>query len=85
MAILDDASRIELWAEFMSDQSRDHIPMALNKTDLRLAVNALDDYLSNNAAAINSTIPLPARTSLTVSQKAKLLMYVIQKRYIKGV
>ena len=49
-----------------------------------LVNNALDDFLVTNAAAINSAIPLPARTSLTTAQKARLLRWVVTYRFIKG-
>jgi len=84
MAILSDPDRADLWADFMRDQSIDRAALALTKTDLRAAVNALDQFLSDNAAAINSAIPQPARGALTVQQKAKLLMFVIQKRFLKN-
>lgn len=56
----------------------------LTKADLRAAVDALDDYFNTNAAAINSAIPQPARGALTQSQKARLLVHVIEKRYQAG-
>jgi hypothetical protein len=57
---------------------------AVTKADLRAAVDALDDFLNTNAAAINTAIPQPARGALTTTQKAKLLMFVIRQRYVKG-
>lgn len=54
---------------------------SLFKSDLRAAIDALDVFLDNNAAAINAAIPPPARTLLTVKQKARLLVYVIRQRY----
>ena len=84
MAVLSNADRLELWAEYQRELSTVREPLALTKADLRAAVNALDDYLNTNAGAINSAIPLPARTALTTSQKARLLMFVIRQRYMKG-
>jgi len=57
---------------------------AVTKSDIRAAVNAIDDYLVSNAAAINTAIPQPARGQLTTSQKALLLTYVIRRRYLSG-
>jgi len=81
MAVLADADRRDVWAEFMRDPDG---TMGLTKADLRAAVDALDNFLHTNAAAINTTIPQPARGALTTTQKAKLLQFVIQKRYVKG-
>jgi len=84
MAVLPDADRMEVWAQMMRETSRSGEPLAVLKADLRAAVNALDGFLNTNAAAINSAIPLPARTALTTPQKARLLMFVIEQRYVKG-
>jgi hypothetical protein len=84
MAVLADTDRAQLWAEFMRDQSAAGAELALSKADLRAAADALDTFLNDNAAAINTAIPLPARTALSTSQKAKLLLFVISKRYLTG-
>lgn len=82
MAVLADQDRADCCADYQRDPLMG--PIGVTKPDLRAALNALDDFLNTNAATINSAIPLPARTSLTTAQKAMLLMYVVQKRYIKG-
>ncbi len=58
---------------------------AVTKADIRAAVNALDDFLNTNANAVNLAIPQPARGVLTQAQKARLLVFVITKRWLKGV
>jgi len=85
MAVLSDTDRAQLWADFMRDRSAARDPLGLSKAELRAAADALDQFLSDNAAAINSAIPQPARSALTTPQKALLLQYVIQKRYLAGV
>ena len=82
MAVLSDNDRAELHADFMATEP--DIYATLTKQDIRDAVNALDDFLNDNAAAINNTLPLTARTELTTAQKARLLNWVIRWRYIKG-
>lgn len=82
MAVLSDAKRLECWAEFMREDLG--TLGALTKADLRAALNALDDFLNSNAATINAAIPQPARSALTTSQKARLLMFVVRKRYVEG-
>lgn len=84
MAILSVTDREEIAAEYSRAISTEREPLAVNKANLRAAVAALDQYLQDNAASINTTIPLPARTALTTPQKARLLMFVIQRRYIVG-
>jgi hypothetical protein len=82
MAVLPDNERLALWAEFMRQNTAPYGTMT--KADLRAAVNALDDFLETNAAAINSTIPQPARGQMTTQQKALLLQFVVARRYLNS-
>ncbi len=84
MAVLSDADRAALWAEFQADCSRGREPLPLSKTDLRAAVDAIDAWLNTNASGLNTAIPQPARGALTAAQKAKLLKFVVTKRYLTG-
>lgn len=85
MAVLSAADREAIAVEFGVALSAAHEAVgAIAKADLRAAANALDDFLSTNAAAINSAIPQPARGVLTTAQKARLLQIVITHRYISG-
>lgn len=79
MAVLSDADRLAGAGDFMHDETTQF--GALLKADIRAAFNALDVFFDTNAAAINTAIPLPARTILTTAQKSRLVRYVIQKRY----
>ena len=78
MAVLIDADRIALWAQWMRLNTE---ACSITKVDLRAAVNALDDFMETNAAAINTAIPQPARGALSTAQKARLLAYVVNKRW----
>ena len=84
MAVLADGARLEVWAELMRKWSADGQAVGVTKADLRAAVNAIDDWLNTNAAALNSALPQPARGALTTAQKAILLTYVVQRRYLDG-
>lgn len=82
MAVLADQDRVDLWADFMRDNTA---PWGvLTKADVRAAVDALDDYFSANAATLNAAIPQPARSALTAAQKARLLIFVVTRRYLRG-
>lgn len=85
MATMTTTDRAAVHADFMRDLSRILEPCAVLKADGRAAVDALDQFLSDNATVINSAIPQPARGALTQAQKARLLMLVIQRRYLTGV
>lgn len=83
MAILSDSEREILWGLFMR-QPEPGENMGLAKSDLRNAVNALDDWMNANETLINLAIPQPARSSLSSQQKARLLTYVVQRRFEAG-
>lgn len=86
MAVLADPDRAIVWRDFMAERSAaKDVFGALTKAELRAAVNALDQWVSDNGAAINSAIPQPARAVLTTQQKALLMQFVISKRYLSGV
>ena len=86
MALLSEADRVSLWAEYMRDRSaaRDALE-GVTKVDLRAAVDAMDSWLHTNAAALNAAIPQPARGALTLRQKALLLQFVVARRYLSEV
>jgi len=85
MAVLADADRLKCYSDFIAEiGSAREVFNGVTKTDIRAAVNALDDFLVTNAAAINSAIPQPARGMLTAAQKARLLMWIVRYRYLKG-
>jgi hypothetical protein len=78
MAVLINADRAAVWASLMTDNTE---VCSITKTDLRAAVNAIDDFLEANATAINNTLPAAAKAGLSVAQKARLLSYVVRKRW----
>lgn len=85
MAALITADRIAVGASFQSDASRANEPLgAIVKADVQAAVAAIDDWVVANAAAFNTAIPVAARSALSTGQKARLLMYVVRKRYETG-
>lgn len=85
MAVLPEQDRLELWAELMRRYSVDGETIGVTKPELRAAVDAIDDFMDANAAAINQALPQPARGVLTTAQKAILLTFVVERRYLVGV
>ncbi len=84
MAVLSNPDRAAVSRDFQVDRTTGTLA-GLTKADVLAAVNALDDFMNTNATAVNNAIPQPARSALTTTQKALLLQYVIEKRYVKGV
>lgn len=81
MAVLSDPNRVAVWTDWMRENAES---CSITKTDLRAAVNAADDWANSNAASYNTAIPQPARNALTSAQKARILSYVILKRWQVG-
>ena len=81
MAVLTDGERRIVWAEFMRQISSDHQDLGLNKSDLRAAVDATDQWIQDNSGGFNLALPVAARTALTAAQKARLFFFVADKRF----
>lgn len=81
MAVLPDGDRAQLHAEVMREWSAEHVSIGITKTELRAAVDAIDGWVDANAASFNTAIPQPARGALTTRQKARLLVYVVLRRF----
>lgn len=84
MATLIEQDRADVWTQIMRLLSADRDSTGLSKADLRAAIDAADAWAEANKAEYNAALPLPARTTLTAAQKARLLALVILKRYEKG-
>ncbi len=85
MATLSDIARTQVWLQIMNDLSNRRDESAFLNTELRTALNAADQWVSDNKASYNSALPLPFRTDATTSQKALLLQFVVQKRFLEGI
>ena len=85
MAVLPDADRVEVWARLMEDVSQrgDGVP-GMTKANWRAVIDAVDDWVNANSASYNAALPLPFRTNATAAQKALVLMWVVQRRYLRG-
>lgn len=86
MAVMSAAQRIATGAEFQADASRDRDQFgAVTKADIQAAIAAVDDWVVNNQTNFNGALPLAARTALTATQKARVLLYVVRRRFDLGV
>lgn len=81
MATLSTQDRQRLRAEYSAEVSGLREALGVSKTDLLSAINAIDQWVDDNAVAFNSALPQPARGALTARQKAHLLTYVVRRRF----
>jgi hypothetical protein len=85
MAVLSDTDRNAGYVEFLNLRNLDRDALEITKPNVRAAFDALDDWVNSQQATINAAIPQPARAAMTTSQKAKLLIAVLNRRYLSGV
>lgn len=81
MAVLSDADRAATWAAMMRDLSVAAESCGITKAQLRAALDAADSWADSNAAAFNTALPAAARNGLTSTQKARLLLAVVRRRW----
>lgn len=80
MADLSDADRQRIWRGLMRWWSNLRQAMALNKSDLKAAVDATDTWIDDNQTAYNNALPEAARTNLDQAQKTLLFCAVALAR-----
>ena len=83
MAVLSEADRAEMTAQIMRALSAEWEALGITKPQLRAAVDAADAWIDANSSSYNTALPVAARNNLTPRQKARLLVFVIQKRFVR--
>ena len=78
MANLPDEDRRRVWAHLMRQVGA--VP-DVDKPALRAAVNAADAWVDANSTSFNTALPTAFRTAATAAQKARLLAYVVMRRF----
>lgn len=73
---LDTANRQKVLAQII----RDAAWPALTKPNVQAAIDAMDDFLETNSAAINNAFPSPFKATANASQKALIVAYVAMRR-----
>jgi hypothetical protein len=79
MAALTAPQRLAVLKAYAEDERTSHA--AILRADVVAAIAAIDDYFDTNATAINTALPATYRTNATLSQKSRLVRYVIAARY----
>ena len=79
--MLSNDDRREIWARFQQDESLLHAEIGIDKSDLRAAVDAIDEWVGANKQSFNQAIPQPARGILSARQKARMFMQIVRRRF----
>lgn len=86
MAALTSPQRQEVRSELAQELSGENETTgAMTKIDMLAAVDALDQKITDTASEFNTALPLPARTEMTTSQKARMFSIILRKRFVEGV
>jgi len=81
MATISDSDRSFCARRWVQEQFVDLALTAnMSHSAIKAAVDAADDWADANAAAFNTALPTPFRTTASLGQKTALLAYVILKR-----
>lgn len=82
--ILTTAQQAEAWHDFVDaafPTGPGQAPLPFNATDLVAAVQAVDAWVTANAASYNAALPAPFQGTANAAQKAALLAYVVMRRF----
>ena len=77
MAVLDETNRFRTLARLMRDKAN---PPGVDKTGLRAALDAADDWVEASSGAFDGALPEPYRSTATAEEKTTLLAYVAMRR-----
>lgn len=75
---LDETGRFRTFAQLMRNWPGNLT--GVTKPQLRAAVDATDDWIDTNQTSFNNALPLPFRTSASLTQKTFLFCYVAMRR-----
>lgn len=85
MATLSNELRSEISLTYQQEISALFELLAgVTKSDIKAAVDAVDQWVDDNKVSFNSALPTAAQTNLTVSQKSRLLTHVVARRFQEG-
>ena len=76
MAVLDAPNRFQVFAHVL----RQLAWPTLSEPDIQAAIAATDDWIDANQSAYNTALPLPFRTTATLTQKTIVFAYVALRR-----
>jgi len=77
MTVLADSVRAKIWSDFMSDGAE---AIAMNKTELRNGINALDDYVETTLDGAIAALDGTPAASLSLAQKFDLYNLIVKAR-----
>lgn len=86
MALMTDNQRKAVWAGIMERLSSRHEALGtMTKADVRAAIDAADQWISDNQASFKTALPAAFAANATNAQKIELFMLIADGRHGAGV
>lgn len=77
---LTPTERQEVYRRFVNSEGQTFQEISILKSELKVAGDAIDDWIDSVQSSFNQAIPEPARSGLTQNQKIKIFMYILNLR-----
>ena len=81
MALLSEADREAIFKELERDLSAENEPVSFGRPDGRLAVDNADQWIDDNFASFNNSLPAPVKADLSNKWKIRLFNKLIKRRW----
>ena len=81
MAVLSTENRDIVYSEAATVMNTDSEPCPVTRAQLKQTIADIDAWIDANAASFNTAISQPMRGALSTRQKARLMMYVLKRRF----
>lgn len=81
MALLSEADKDAIFKELESNLSAENESVSFGRPDGRLAVDNVDQWVEDNFASFNNSLPGPVKSDLSNKWKIRLFNKIINRRW----
>ena len=81
MALLSESDKDAIFKELEDDLSSENEPVSFGRPDGRLAVDNADQWIEDNFASFNNSLPTAVRNDLLNKWKIRLFNKIIKRRW----
>ncbi len=81
MALLNEPDKNAIFKELEDELSSDNFPVSFGRSDGRLSVDNVDQWVEDNFASFNNSLPAAVKADLSTKWKIRLFDKVIKRRW----
>ncbi len=81
MALLNESDKDAIFKELEANLSSENISVSFGRPDGRLAVDNADQWVEDNFASFNNSLPAQVKADLSTKWKIRLFNKVIKRRW----